>query len=155
MSLRTLLFVSLLTPFPVLFAQQTTEERLGDAEISAKVKAALIDDEATKAREIDVETQAGVVQLSGFVESETSRKAAEETARSVEGVENVRNALLVRHDERTPGAVVDDSIIAARVKSGLATDAGLSTASAVNVEVRGGVVQLSPVKARRLGNGRA
>jgi hyperosmotically inducible periplasmic protein len=122
---------------------QETEERLDDVQTTAKVKAALIDDETTKAREIDVETQRGVVQLSGFVESEKSKSAAEEAARSVDGVADVRNELIVRQGERTPGAVVDDTIIAAKVKSGLATDAGLGTASAVNVEVRGGVVQLS------------
>ena len=143
MSIRIVVLASLISASPALFAQQATEQALDDAAISAKVKAALIDEETTKAREIDVETQSGVVQLSGFVESETSRKAAEEAARSVGGVESVRNALIVRQDERTPGAVVDDSIIAAKVKSELATDAGLGTASAVNVEVRGGVVQLS------------
>jgi hyperosmotically inducible periplasmic protein len=141
--LRIALFASLLAAAPALYAQQTTEQRLDDAEISAKVKAALIDDETTKAREIDVETQSGVVQLSGFVESEKSKSAAEDAARSVDGVQEVRNELIVRQSERTPGAVVDDTIIAAKVKSELATDAGLGTASAVNVEVRGGVVQLS------------
>jgi hyperosmotically inducible protein len=143
MSARIVVLATLLAASPALVAQSTAEQSLGDAAISAKVKAALIDDEATKARQIDVETQSGVVQLSGFVESETSKSAAEEAARSVEGVQSVRNALIVRQDERTPGAVVDDSIIAAKVKSELATDAGLGTASAVNVEVRGGVVQLS------------
>jgi hyperosmotically inducible protein len=141
-ALRLLILAGLMGAAPAL-AQQSAGERIDDAETTAKVKAALIDDETAKARDIDVETQSGVVQLSGFVESEAVKSAAEETARSVEGVEEVRSALIVRATERTPGAVVDDSVIAAKVKSGLATDAGLDTASAVNVEVRSGVVQLS------------
>jgi hyperosmotically inducible protein len=140
--LKLLFAAALISAAPAL-AQQTTGQHVDDAATSAKVKAALIDDETAKAHDIDVETQSGVVQLSGFVESEAAKAAAEETARSVAGVEEVRNALIVRQEERTPGAVVDDSIIAAKVKSELATDAGLNTASAVNVEVRGGVVQLS------------
>jgi hyperosmotically inducible protein len=139
---RIILVTAVLGAAPAL-AQQATEELIDDAAMTAKVKAALIDDETAKARNIDVETQSGVVQLSGFVESAAAKGAAEETARSISGVKEVRNALVVRQDERTPGAVVDDSIIAAKVKSELATDAGLGTASAVNVEVRGGVVQLS------------
>jgi hyperosmotically inducible protein len=118
-------------------------ELIDDAALTARVKAALIDDEAAKSREIDVKTRDGVVQLSGFVESEESRRTAEEVARSVEGVSEVRNALIVRAGERTVGAVVDDSIIEAKVKAQLADEAGLESAAAVNVEVHAGVVQLS------------
>jgi hyperosmotically inducible periplasmic protein len=141
--LRSILLASLLAAAPAALAQQTVGERMDDAEISARVKAALIDDETTKARNIDVETQSGVVQLSGFVESEESKSAAEAAARSVEGVAQVQNALIVRQGERSAGAVVDDSVIAAKVKTQLADEAGLGTASAVNVEVNKGVVQLS------------
>ena len=141
--LRTVLLAAIVATSPALLAQQTAGERIDDAEMTARVKAALIDDETTKARDIDVETQAGVVQLSGFVESQESKSIAEEIARSVDGVTDVRNALIVRQGDRSVGAVVDDSVIAAKVKTELANEAGLSTASAVNVEVNSGVVQLS------------
>lgn len=142
-ALRIVLLASLMASSPVLLAQQTAGERIDDAQITARVKAALIDDETVKARNIDVETQSGVVQLSGFVDSDASKRAAESAAKSVEGVTQVNNALVVSNGERTAGAVVDDSVIAAKVKSQLATEAGLGTASAVNVEVNSGVVQLS------------
>jgi hyperosmotically inducible protein len=142
-ALRNLVLASLVAAAPAALGQQTVGERIDDTEVTARVKAALIDDETTKAREIDVETQSGVVQLSGFVESQESKRAAEETARSIEGVAEVRNALIVRQSNRTVGAVVDDSVIAAKVKAQLADDAGLGTANAVNVAVNDGVVQLS------------
>lgn len=140
--LRSLILVGALTPFAA-WSQQTVGERVDDAEITARVKAALIEDDQVKARDIDVETQAGAVQLSGFVESEAEKSAAEAVARSVEGVGDIDNALIVGRETRTAGAVVDDTIIASKVKAQLADDAGLGTASAVNVEVREGVVQLS------------
>lgn len=142
-SLRTALLVWLFAVAVAAHAERTAGERVDDAELTARVKAALIDDETTKARKIDVEAKSGVVQLSGFVESEESKRTAEATARSVEGVAEVKNVLIVREGERTAGAVVDDSVIAAKVKAQLADEAGLGAASAVNVEVNGGVVQLS------------
>jgi len=43
----------------------------------------------------------------------------------------------------TAGQYVDDSTITAKVKTQLASDAGLSSASAIHVETHQGVVQLS------------
>ncbi len=142
-ALRTLLVTSLIMFSPALLAQQTAGERVDDAAIPARVKAALIEDETAKARNIDVETQSGIVQLSGFVESKESKRAAEAAARSVDGVTEVRSALIVRGGDRTVVAVVYDPVIAAKVKAQIADEAGLGTASAVNVEVNSGVVQLS------------
>jgi osmotically-inducible protein OsmY len=56
----------------------------------------------------------------------------------------VRNELIVRQGgQRTAGRATDDAVIAAKVKSELATESSLATAANVNVEVRSGVVQLS------------
>lgn len=140
--LRSLMLIGMLTPLTV-WSQQTVGQRIDDAEITARVKAALIEDDQVKARDIDVETQSGAVQLSGFVESEAEKAAAEAAAQTVNGVGEIDNALIVGRGTRTAGAVVDDTIIASKVKAQLADDVGLGTASAVNVEVRGGVVQLS------------
>jgi hyperosmotically inducible protein len=134
--------VGALAPITV-WSQQTVGERIDDAEITARVKAALIEDDQVRARNIDVETQAGAVQLSGFVDSEAEKTAAEATARTVQGVGAIDNALIVGRGTRTTGTVVDDTIIASKVKAQLVDEAGFGTASAINVEVRGGVVQLS------------
>jgi hyperosmotically inducible periplasmic protein len=126
---------------PSLAAADDTSR--SDTQITARVKTALIRNDATKAREINVETENGIVQLSGFVDSQEMKQAAGNTALRVSGVKEVRNELDVRKGGRSAGRATDDTVIAAKVKGELATDAGLATASDVNVEVRDGVVQLS------------
>lgn len=143
--LSTLSLVMYLACASAAFAQEQGEEtsRTDDAQMTARVKAALIQNDATKARQIEVETQDGVVQLSGFVESMDMQEAAVRTARAVPGVKEVRNDLELREGERTVGKAMDDRIIEAKVKAKLTDEAGLATAKDVNVEVNNGVVQLS------------
>jgi hyperosmotically inducible protein len=114
-----------------------------DAGLTASVKSALISNKDTKASQINVETREGVVQLSGFVESQAAKQAAETTAQDVAGVAEVQNKLLIRDANRSGGQAVDDTVIAAKVKGEIAGKAGLGTAADVNVEVNSGVVELS------------
>lgn len=74
----------------------TAGNSMDDSGITAKVKSALIDDPRTKANDIKVETRNGVVQLSGFVSSDSQKAAAGSVAASVEGVKSVSNGLSVR-----------------------------------------------------------
>ena len=67
-----------------------------DTMVTAKVKTALITEPMTKAYQIDVTTQQGIVQLAGFVDSPTEKSKATEVARSVPGVKDVRNDLQVK-----------------------------------------------------------
>lgn len=144
LKLRTaLLTLSLLVIAPTVTSADNPARSRSDAEITTRVKTALIRNDETKARQINVETEDGVVQLSGFVDSEQMKTAAAATAQSVSGVQEVRNELIVRQGERSVGRATDDSVIAAKVKSELAADSGLATAANVKVEVRNGVVQLS------------
>jgi osmotically-inducible protein OsmY len=76
--------------------QQSAGEAIDDGVVTAKVKAALIDDPVTKAHQINVETFKGNVQLSGFVESNDARTRALQLARQVDGVRQVRDAMQVR-----------------------------------------------------------
>jgi hyperosmotically inducible protein len=81
--------------------QVQTERRSGgdvvdDAMITAKVKAALIGDSRTKAHQIEVTTNQGVVQLGGFVDSANAKATATDIARSIEGVKSVSNDLQLR-----------------------------------------------------------
>ena len=64
-----------------------------DATLTAKVKAALGNDELVKARNIDVDTMRGVVTLNGTVNSAAEKERALSLARNVEGVSNVRDNL--------------------------------------------------------------
>jgi osmotically-inducible protein OsmY len=63
------------------------------------VKAKLIDDEVTKASQIEVATFQGTVQLSGSVDSEEARTRATELAKDVGGVKDVKNSLQVRRTD--------------------------------------------------------
>lgn len=63
-------------------AQETTRTR-SDAEVTARVKTALIRNAETKARQVNVETENGVVQLSGFVDTEQMQATAAATAKSI------------------------------------------------------------------------
>src|SRR5690348_16720713 len=85
---------------------RTAGEHIDDGVLTARVKTALIGDDRTKARQIDVETFKGVVQLNGFVDSAAAKTAATSVARSVPGVGSVKNNLQVGVG-RTAGRVAD------------------------------------------------
>ena len=71
-------------------------EYIDDSVITAKVKAKLIDAPDLKAREVNVETYKGVVQLSGFVKDSNDIEKAGKIAREVKGVHEVRNDIHVK-----------------------------------------------------------
>ena len=77
-------------------SQQPTGEVIDDGVVTAKVKAALVEDPLTKAHQINVETFKGKVQLSGFVESDQARTRALQLTRDVAGVRGVKDAMEVR-----------------------------------------------------------
>lgn len=74
----------------------TVGEVIDDSILTAKVKTALIANSDTKAHQINVETDHGVVQLSGFVDNAAAKSAATEVAKSVTGVKDVKNELSVK-----------------------------------------------------------
>jgi hyperosmotically inducible protein len=78
-------------------AEQTTGGVIDDSSVTAKVKSALIESADTKGGDIKVETRGGVVQLSGFVESEAQKNAATKVAQSVKGVTAVKNSLSIKN----------------------------------------------------------
>ncbi len=57
---------------------------------------ALVNDPAVKAREVNVETFKGVVQLSGFVSSQAAMDQAVRITRGIEGVSSVRNDMRIK-----------------------------------------------------------
>lgn len=71
--------------------QESAGEYVDDTWITGKVKAALAKDESLKAREINVETFKGEVQLSGFVANPADVNQAETLTRSIKGVKDVKN----------------------------------------------------------------
>ena len=73
-----------------------TGEYLDDAVITTKVKAAVFHEPSLKSAEINVETFKGVVQLSGFVNSQAAINKAVEVARGVKGVKSVKNDMKLK-----------------------------------------------------------
>lgn len=84
-------------------AQNYTEDKaeeaaeyVDDAVITTKVKAVIFEDDNLSSMNINVETSNGIVQLSGFVESEADIDTAENLASTVKGVKDIENNLQVR-----------------------------------------------------------
>ncbi|MGO4378339.1 BON domain-containing protein [Pseudoduganella sp. RAF53_2] len=69
---------------------------MSDTMITTKVKAEMAADPVVKAMDVHVETQGGVVMLSGFVPSKTEADKAVEIARAVKGVTDVKSSIQVK-----------------------------------------------------------
>jgi osmotically-inducible protein OsmY len=76
--------------------QTSTGEHIDDTVITTKVKTELANDNFIKSFQISVETRKGIVELSGFVDSQYAVDKAGQIARGVEGVKSVNNALIVK-----------------------------------------------------------
>ncbi len=78
-------------------SKRSAGEFSADAALNAKVKTAIAKDAGLgSASAINVNTYRGVVQLSGFVDSQDKVKRAGEVARGVEGVQRVENGVKVK-----------------------------------------------------------
>lgn len=76
--------------------QESAGEYLDDSALTAKVKMALANDPATKARDINVETFRNIVQLSGFVDNEAEAQRAISIAQNTPGVRSVKNDMRIK-----------------------------------------------------------
>lgn len=76
--------------------QESTGEYIDDSLITTKVKTAIFNEPTLKSAEINVETFKGVVQLSGFVNSQTAISKAISVAGSVNGVKRVNNDMRIK-----------------------------------------------------------
>lgn len=77
-------------------AAETVAAKTADSVITTKVKADIFREPDLKAMAIHVETEKGVVMLSGFVDSKADADKAVRVARSVEGVTEVQSAIKVK-----------------------------------------------------------
>jgi len=67
-----------------------------DSVLTAKVKTALLQQKGFEGLSIHVNSYKGVVQLSGFVDTDVNKELAGQIARSVDGVQEVVNNLIVK-----------------------------------------------------------
>src|SRR5688572_15560842 len=77
--------------------QETTGQYASSSALTVKVKAKLMADDTVKSLPITVNSYKGVVQLAGFVDDEQQIRQAIKVAKSVDGVKQVRNCLIVKH----------------------------------------------------------
>ena len=93
------LLVSLLAvsvpAFQACRSHTSASTQMSDSSITTSIKSQLITSSAVKARDVDVNTEEGVVYLTGRVGSPAERTEAERIARSVSGVREVKNDLEV------------------------------------------------------------
>lgn len=82
---------------PSTAAKQGNREAAADANITSKVKAAILGEPSLKSAQIDVETSKGVVLLTGFVSSAAAENTATELARYIKGVTLVRDAIQIKY----------------------------------------------------------
>jgi len=75
---------------------ETLGEQIDDTTITTSVKTKLAAEKGATLTRVEVDTNRGVVQLSGTVASASERTMAENVARSVSGVKSVKNNLQVR-----------------------------------------------------------
>jgi len=78
-------------------SQRSAGEFTDDAALTAKVKTAIATDAGARtASAVNVETYRGVVQLTGFVDSEDQASRAVTAAKKVQGVRSVKNDIRIK-----------------------------------------------------------
>jgi osmotically-inducible protein OsmY len=94
--LMLLMLVAALVSCASTSKQEGAGEYVDDSVITTKVKSLLAADDFLKSFQIGVETYKGIVQLSGFVDSQKAIDKAGEIASGVKGVKSVKNNLIVK-----------------------------------------------------------
>lgn len=94
--LLILLFIATLSACAATRTHESTGELVDDAVITTKVKSLIAADDFLKSFQISVETFKGVVQLSGFVNSQQAVDKAIEITKSVKWVKSIKNSLIVK-----------------------------------------------------------
>jgi hyperosmotically inducible periplasmic protein len=100
----------------------TLGTQVDDTVITSSVKSLLLADDLVKGFDLQVETRKGVVQLSGFVDSQAQIDQAVTLTRAVAGVTDVNNDVTLKGSQTTLGTRIDDSAVTGRVKTALLAD---------------------------------
>jgi len=128
---------------------------MDDSGITAKAKAALVDDDAIKSTDISVKTHSGVVTLSGFVTSQDQAEKAVAVVQKIEGVKSVSDKLHVRDSKASSmKGYAGDTATTSEIKAKLLAD-DIVPSRNVKVETTDGVVQLSGQVANQAQSDRA
>jgi len=112
-----------------------------DSWIALKTKLALVANSPTSGYETDVDVKEGVVTLTGKVDTNEAKTAAEQVARKVDGVRNINNQLQVVPEARRQEVNATDSRIKDEIQKLLDSDPKLQNLS-LSVDSNAGVVSL-------------
>ena len=82
--------------------ERTAGRMVDDHSITRSVKSELRNEPVFKFNDVDVRTYNGVVQLSGFVNTEEQKRRAADLAQHVPGVSQVVNAITLKSETPTP-----------------------------------------------------
>lgn len=129
-----------------------SSQAASDSAVTAKVKSKLATNSETSAIKIGVETNAGVVTLSGTVPTDAEKNKAEQIAKNTNGVKSITNKIVVDGNAtgatniggkagealKDAGVSMSDAAIVAKVKAKLLADGITGT----NVDVTEGKVVL-------------
>jgi hyperosmotically inducible protein len=121
-------------------AEKTAGNMVDDGTIATSVKAGLVAQEGVPSGDVNVEVYKGVVLLSGFVKTQAEKDMAGKVAKGVKDVASVRNEIAI-HPATSMGTKLDDTMLVSKVKAAL-IDAKDVKSGQINVEARGGIVQL-------------
>jgi osmotically-inducible protein OsmY len=114
-----------------------------DAWITTKVKLALFTTEGVPATDVNVDTIDGKVTLHGSVATAGEKAKAQDAARAVQGVQDVRNLLQIVKPSAHAAAKVADAQLTQDVSAALTKDAALADSDIEVASVNQGAVLLS------------
>lgn len=120
----------------------TLGTQVDDTVVTSSVKSALMADDLVKSFDLQVETRKGVVQLSGFVDSQAQIDQAVALTRAVAGVTDIENGVTLKGSPSTMGTKIDDTAVTSRVKAALLADSAIKSFD-ISVLTFKGEVQLT------------
>jgi hyperosmotically inducible protein len=128
------------------------ETMVDDSTITTRVKHVMMKDKVVKARQIDVDTINGHVNLTGAVATPHEAKRASQIARGVPGVQSVSNNIQI--GERSVGDIWDDNVLSNKIKAKLIAEPKIRSLN-IDVDVYLGVVTLTGVVSSKYQRDRA
>jgi hyperosmotically inducible protein len=135
-----------------------------DGWITMKIHSSFIPEDALEGSDIDVDTTAGVVTLSGTVPTEAGRARAIALAKQTDGVKSVTDKLRIVPGDakpgkpdttRTPGRTVNDGWIKSKIYAQFLADWKTLEDSDIDLDVAEGVVTLNGTVKTEAGKTRA
>ncbi|MBI9075488.1 MAG: BON domain-containing protein [Desulfatibacillum sp.] len=124
--------------------ERAVDTQVDDAKKASNIKYALLADDSVKGLDISVSVYYGVAYLVGIVENDLQEDVAVAHARAEQGVTSVKTYLLNRND-KTLGQSVDDTTLAARIRTRMIEEKGFESTQVKVKCVLGHVVLMGVV----------